>query len=45
MSSPTVRPYEAHAGKVAGFQRRCPVYGSLSVASGSIAVRYETEPC
>lgn len=29
---------------VAGFQRRCPVYGSLAVASGSIAVRYRVEP-
>ena len=29
---------------VAGFQRRCPVYGSLAVASGSVAVRFETEP-
>ena len=28
---------------VAGFQRRCPVYGSLAVASGRVAVRYETE--
>ena len=30
---------------VAGFRRRCPVYGSLAVASGSIAVHHETEPC
>ena len=29
---------------VAGFQRRCPVYGSLAVASGSVEVHYETEP-
>lgn len=32
------------AGLVAGFQRRCPVYGSLAVASGSMEVRYETGP-
>jgi uncharacterized OsmC-like protein len=30
---------------VAGFQRRCPVYGSLAVASGSVTVHHETEPC
>ena len=29
---------------VAGFQRRCPVYGSLAVASARITVRHETEP-
>lgn len=29
---------------VAGFQRRCPVYGSLAVASGSVEVQHETEP-
>lgn len=29
---------------VAGFQRRCPVYGSLAVASGQVEVRHETEP-
>ena len=28
---------------VAGFQRRCPVYGSLAVASGKVEVLYETE--
>jgi uncharacterized OsmC-like protein len=28
---------------VAGFQRKCPVYGSLAVASGRVDVRYETE--
>ena len=29
---------------VSGFQRRCPVYGSLAVASGSITVRHRVEP-
>jgi uncharacterized OsmC-like protein len=29
---------------VAGFQRRCPVYGSLAVASGQVDVFHETEP-
>jgi len=29
---------------VAGFQRRCPVYGSLAVASGHVEVHHETEP-
>jgi uncharacterized OsmC-like protein len=29
---------------VAGFQRRCPVYGSLAVASGYLEVRHQTEP-
>lgn len=29
---------------VAGFQRRCPVYGSLAVASGRVTVRHETGP-
>lgn len=29
---------------VAGFQRRCPVYGSLAVASGRVSVRFETVP-
>jgi uncharacterized OsmC-like protein len=38
-------PSPAQAGElVAGFQRRCPVYGSLAVASGRIEVRHETEP-
>lgn len=32
------------AGLVAGFQRRCPVYGSLAVASGRIAVHHRVEP-
>lgn len=32
------------AALVTGFQRRCPVYGSLAVASGSIQVRHRTEP-
>lgn len=31
------------AGLVAGFQRRCPVYGSLAVASGRIAVHHRVE--
>lgn len=30
------------ADLVAGFQRRCPVYGSLAVASGRVDVRYES---
>lgn len=29
---------------VTGFQRRCPVYGSLAVASGRVEVHHETEP-
>ena len=29
---------------VSGFQRRCPVYGSLAVASGHVEVHHETEP-
>jgi uncharacterized OsmC-like protein len=38
-------PDEAQAvDLVAGFQRRCPVYGSLAVASGRIEVRHVTEP-
>ena len=32
------------AGLVAGFQRRCPVYGSLAIASGRIHVEHVTEP-
>lgn len=32
------------ADLVAGFQRRCPVYGSLAVASGQVDVRHEIEP-
>jgi osmotically inducible protein OsmC len=32
---------EQAAALVAGFQRRCPVYGSLAVASGRIEVRHE----
>ena len=28
---------------VAGFQRRCPVYGSLAVASGTVEVRHVVE--
>lgn len=35
---------EQAAQLVAGFQRRCPVYGSLAVASVRIEVRHETEP-
>ena len=35
---------EEAAGLVAGFQRRCPVYGSLAVASGTIAVHHRVEP-
>ena len=35
-------PEEA-AQLVAGFQRRCPVYGSLAVASVKIEVRHETD--
>ena len=38
-------PNPAQAAElVAGFQRRCPVYGSLAVASGHVEVRHETEP-
>ena len=38
-------PDEAQAAAlVTGFQRRCPVYGSLAVASGSIQVRHTNEP-
>lgn len=32
------------ADLVAGFQRKCPVYGSLAVASGRVEVHHETEP-
>jgi uncharacterized OsmC-like protein len=32
------------ADLVAGFQRKCPVYGSLAVASGRVEVHQETEP-
>lgn len=32
------------ADLVAGFQRRCPVYGSLAVASGRVEVRYQSSP-
>jgi uncharacterized OsmC-like protein len=35
---------EQAAELVAGFQRKCPVYGSLAVASGHVEVRHETEP-
>jgi uncharacterized OsmC-like protein len=35
---------EQAAALVAGFQRRCPVYGSLAVASAHIAVHHATEP-
>lgn len=35
---------EQAAELVAGFQRRCPVYGSLAVASGRIAIRHRVEP-
>ena len=31
------------AALVSGFQRRCPVYGSLAVASGSVEVRHLVE--
>lgn len=34
---------EQAAALVAGFQRRCPVYGSLAVASGRIAVHHRVE--
>jgi uncharacterized OsmC-like protein len=38
-------PSAAQAAElVAGFQRRCPVYGSLAVASGRIAVHHRVEP-
>lgn len=38
-------PDEAQAAElVAGFQRRCPVYGSLAVASGGMEVRHTTAP-
>ncbi len=38
-------PNPAQAAElVAGFQRRCPVYGSLAVASGKVEVRHTTEP-
>lgn len=33
---------EQAAALVAGFQRRCPVYGSLAVASGRVDVHHET---
>ena len=32
------------AALVQAFQRRCPVYGSLAVASGSVQVEHATEP-
>jgi uncharacterized OsmC-like protein len=34
---------EQAAALVAGFQRRCPVYGSLAVASGRIAVHHTVD--
>ncbi len=34
---------EQAAELVAGFQRRCPVYGSLTVASGQVTVHHESE--
>ena len=34
---------EQAASLVSGFQRRCPVYGSLAVASGSIVVKHRVE--
>ncbi len=38
-------PTPAQAAElVAGFRRRCPVYGSLAVASGRIAVQHRVEP-
>lgn len=37
------RPEQA-AALVAGFQRRCPVYGSLAVASGRMSVHHHAEP-
>lgn len=38
-------PNPAQAAElVAGFQRRCPVYGSLAVASGQVEVRHTTAP-
>ena len=33
---------EQAAALVAGFQRKCPVYGSLAIASGRVTVRHET---
>ncbi len=41
LRGPTAEQAEA---LVAGFQRRCPVYGSLAVASGRIAVLHRVEP-
>lgn len=35
---------EQAAELVGGFQRRCPVYGSLAVASKKVSVRHDTEP-
>lgn len=35
---------EQAATLVAGFQRRCPVYGSLAIASALITVRFDTVP-
>jgi uncharacterized OsmC-like protein len=32
------------AALVAGFQRKCPVYGSLAIASGRVTVRHEAQP-
>lgn len=34
---------EQGAALVAGFQRRCPVYGSLAIASGRLDVHHEIE--
>lgn len=35
---------EQAAALVAGFRRKCPVYGSLAVASGRVTVRHQAEP-
>ncbi|HET7232305.1 MAG TPA: OsmC family protein [Longimicrobium sp.] len=35
---------EQAAALVAGFQRKCPVYGSLAIASGRVTVRHQAEP-
>jgi uncharacterized OsmC-like protein len=38
-------PTEEQAGVlVSGFQRRCPLYGSLAVASSRMEVKFTTEP-
>jgi hypothetical protein len=38
-------PTEAQAAAlVAGFQRRCPLYGSVAVASARLEVEHTTEP-